>query len=269
MKTLQPEPNRVGRASSADVRACKRWLLGAGARVPVRKAGPLRRGALVLLCAAAAVAWAGDKPGLIPFPQPADYPYHLEGDAFSLGVKALSRDQVEKNFASTLNPDYVVLEVAVYPAKGSSVELREGQFVLRQDQGHDYARAAKPADVARVLQKGNAKRGGRDVTLYPTVGVGYSSGGPYYGRGGGWQTSAGVGVGIGDSQPEASTDADRKTMETELREKGLPVGTFDRPVAGYLYFPLSVSNPHYARLMLDFVADDTVAGAPVTRIELF
>ena len=228
----------------------------------------MRRGVFALLCAAAAVAWAGDKPGLIPLAHPDEYPYHLERDDFSMGVKALSRDQVEKTFASTLNPEYVVLEVAVYPAQGSSVELREGQFVLRQDQGHDYARAAKPADVARVLQKGNARRGGRDVTLYPTVGVGYSSGGPYYGRGG-WRTSAGVGVGIGDSQPEASTDADRKTMETELREKGLPVGTFDRPVAGYLYFPLSVSNPPNARLMLDFVADETVAGAAAARVELY
>ncbi len=27
-------------------------------------------------------------------------------------------------------------------------------------------------------------------------------------------------------------------MELELSEKGLPQGSFDRPVAGYLYFPV-------------------------------
>jgi hypothetical protein len=223
-------------------------------------------GAFGLLCAAV-VAWAGEKPGVIPLAQPGEYPYHLERDDFSLGVKVLSRGDVEKLFASDLNRSYVVLEVAVYPAKGGVVKLSEGQFLLRRDQSSDYARAAQPADVARVLQKGNAKRGGRDVTLYPQVGVGYSSGGPYYN--GGWHTSAGVGVGIGSSEPEASTDADRKTMETELTEKGLPVGTSDKPVAGYLYFPLSVVDPVRARLMLDFVADDTLAGAAAARINLY
>jgi hypothetical protein len=216
---------------------------------------------------AAAVAWAGEKPGVIPLAQPAEYPYHLERNDFSLGVKVLTRGEVEKLFASDLNRGYVVLEVAVYPAQGGVVKLSEGQFLLRRDQSRDYARAAKPADAAGVLQKANAKSGGRDVTLYPQVGVGYSSGGPYYN--GGWHTSAGVGVGIGSTEPEASTDADRKTMETELTEKGLPVGTFDKPVAGYLYFPLSVVDPARARLMLDFVADDSVAGAAAARIDLY
>jgi hypothetical protein len=224
------------------------------------------RGALLLLVAAAVVGWAGEKPGVVPQPQPGDYPYHLDHNDFSLGVKVLSRDQVEKLFASNLNPEYVVVEVAVYPAQGGAIHVSEGQFLLRQDQGHDYARAAEAADVARVLQKGNARRGGRDVTLYPQVGVGYSSGGYY---GGGWHTSVGVGVGIGDSQPEASTDADRKTMATELSEKGLPVGAVDSPVAGYLYFPLSVSDPVRARLMLDFVSDAAAAGAAAVRVELY
>jgi hypothetical protein len=245
---------------------------GSGAIVEGNDKSPktraLRCGTLALLCMAAAVAWAGEKPGVIPLANPGEYPYHLERDDFSLGVKVLTRGQVEKLFASDLNRGYVVLEVAVYPAQGGVVKLSEGQFLLRRDQSSDYARATKPADAARVLQKSNAKRGGRDVTLYPEIGVGYSSGGgPYYNRG--WHTSAGVGVGIGSSEPEASTDADRKTMETELTEKGLPVGTSDKAVAGYLYFPLSVVDPARARLMLDFVSDDTVAGAEAARLDLY
>ena len=247
---------------------CVGWDTAANVR-DIRRSGKtraLRYAALALLCATAGVAGAGE-PGVIPLGQAGEYPYHLERADFSLGAKLLSRGEIERLFASDLNRGHVVVEVAVYPAQSGVVKVSEGQFFLRQDPSRDYARAAKPADAARVLQRSNAKRGGRDVTLYPHVGVGYSSGGPYHNRG--WHTSAGVGVGIGDSEPEASTDDDRKTMETELTEKSLPAGTFDKPVAGYLYFPLTVVDPTGARLKLDFISDETLAGAPVARLSLY
>jgi hypothetical protein len=51
-------------------------------------------------------------------------------------------------------------------------------------------------------------------------------------------TSAGVGVGVGGQRPPqpGSTEADRRTMELELSEKGLPEGNTASPVSGYLYF---------------------------------
>jgi len=74
-------------------------------------------------------------------------------------------------------------------------------------------------------------------------GVGYESGGidPVTGqrRQGGVITSAGVGVGVGSASPKSgSTEADRRTMELELREKGLPEGNSVSPVAGYVYFTI-------------------------------
>jgi hypothetical protein len=84
------------------------------------------------------------------------------------------------------------------------------------------------------------------VVISPSGGIGYESGGidPVTGhpRRGGIVTSAGVGVGVGrgGSPPPkpGSTDADRRTMELELREKGLPAGNTTSAVAGYLYFSM-------------------------------
>lgn len=221
--------------------------------------------AFVLLTAA---ALGGELPGVVPLTQPTDYPYSLERNDFALGAKVLSRQEVDRLFTTDLNRGYVVLEVAIYPAQGGAVNVSAGQFLLREDGSRDYARAAKPSEAAGALQRKNAKRGGgRDVTLYPTVGVGYSTGGPYYGRGG-WNTSVGVGVGVGPSDAPASTEADRDVMETELTDKGIPSGEFDKPVAGYLYFPLTIDDPKQAHLKLDFLADDEVAGSVAVRLDL-
>jgi hypothetical protein len=48
-------------------------------------------------------------------------------------------------------------------------------------------------------------------------------------------------VGI-DSSKAGGTEADRKTMETELRDKSLPQGEAAKPVSGYLYFPVSTNK---------------------------
>ena len=83
----------------------------------------------------------------------------------------------------------------------------------------------------------------RDVSISPTAGIGYESGGidPVTGqrRPGGVVTSTGVGVGVGAPPPKpGSTEADRRTMELELREKGVPEGSTATPVAGYVYFTI-------------------------------
>jgi hypothetical protein len=225
---------------------------------------------LLLASLAAGTVFGGDLPGLVPLPQASDYPYFLDHDEFSLAAKVLSKQEVEKLFATELNRGYIVVEVAVYPPQRGAVKIGAGQFLLRQDDSRDYARAAEPAEVAGSMQRKASKRGGgRDVTLYPQVGVGYSTGGPYYGPGGGWNTSVGVGVGVGgSSDAPASTNADRETMETELTDKGVPSGEIDQPVAGNLYFPLTIDAPKQADLKLDFLADDGVAGAAAVRLDL-
>jgi len=62
-------------------------------------------------------------------------------------------------------------------------------------------------------------------------------------RGGGLSTGASVGVGTGRPQ-SGTSEQDRRAMEMELSEKGLPEGKASKPVSGYLYFPVSGKKKH-------------------------
>jgi hypothetical protein len=86
------------------------------------------------------------------------------------------------------------------------------------------------------------------VDVYGSTGVGYESGSVYdpvtgRRRNGGVYTSSGVGVGTGpraSNPPDpAKTDNDRDQMEQDARDKELPQGSTMKPVAGFLYFPVS------------------------------
>lgn len=180
--------------------------------------------------------------GTVPRSSADRYAVHAAQNGVGIGVVLLSPEQARKLFVSDVNHCCVVVEIALYPAKDRALEVSLNDFALRVN-GTDVA--AKPASakvVASTLQK---KAGStRDVTVFPTVGVGYESGGydPATGthRPGGVYRQAGVGVGIGGNDPQpASTEKDRAAMETELGEKGLPEGSASSPVAGYVYFPLT------------------------------
>lgn len=94
--------------------------------------------------------------------------------------------------------------------------------------------------IAASLQK--ADESTHDIILIPHVGVGYESGtGRYdpttgtYRRSGGVYTSTGVDVIMG-ARSAGPHPGNEEVMALELSEKGLADGTFDRPVAGHLYF---------------------------------
>jgi hypothetical protein len=198
--------------------------------------------ALATACAQAAAA----ESGIRPRPELSDYAVQETGSGVTIAADRLTASQVSNTFATDLNKGWIVVEVAVYPQKGP-VDLDHGDFVLRlaQEDRKTLVRAASPKSIAGILQRKQAPPSESDITLHPTVGVGYESGpgyyDPVYGRrgGGGVRTSVGLGVGIGQagSPPPASTPADRSTMELELTEKSLPEGAAAKPVAGYLYFP--------------------------------
>jgi hypothetical protein len=190
------------------------------------------------LMALAAVAWAGDQAGVKPKFEATDYPAHGATGGATIGARLLTPAQVRNTFSTDLEPGYVVVEVAVYPKDGAQLDLGPGDFTLRIAGTDISTRPAAPRTIAAILQKSGARD--RDIAVYPGVGVGYGSGrgyDPVYGGRGGWSTSTGVGVGIGAPR-QASTEADRKTMELELGDQQLPEKVTTAPVAGYLYFPL-------------------------------
>lgn len=199
----------------------------------IRRFGPW---AIIVTCTA--LAFAGPK-GTVPRSSASRYPSHVENQGAALGAKLLTADETHKAFTSDVNRCCMVVEIGLYPAKDKSADVSLNDFVLHVKDSESASKASSAKVVAASLQK--KAQSGRDVTVSPTVGVGYGTGpsyDPVYGpRGGGVSTAAGVGVGIGSrgDQP-GSSDKDRAVMETELSEKGLPEGTAATPVAGYLYF---------------------------------
>jgi hypothetical protein len=180
------------------------------------------------------------------------YPAHAEQDGVAMGAVLLTSQEARKDFVSDVNHCCLVVEVALYPQKGQNLDVSLNDFSLRTIGSDSAVKAASATLISGTLQKKAAAS--RDVVVSPSAGVGYESGvvyDPMTGqprRGGGVYTQTGVGVGIGSPGGQGGgTDADRKVMEAELDEKGLPEGAAVTPVAGYLYFPLAkkTKNAHY------------------------
>lgn len=189
-----------------------------------------------------ALAFAAPK-GTVPRSNAARYPVHAQTDAATIGARLLSSEEARKTFVSDINHCCVVVEFAIYPEKDKPISVSLDYFTLRRSGSDTAAKPSSAKVVSAALQK--SAREQRDITVSPTVGVGYGSGTVYdpatgTQRRGGVYTSTGVGVGIGSkgNVPGAS-EKDRAVMETELSEKGLPEGETATPVAGYLYFPIS------------------------------
>jgi hypothetical protein len=182
---------------------------------------------LGLAIAANCVLLANAQRGLPARSTPDNYAAKANVSDFVVAAEVIAPEQVRNEFSTTLVPTYQVLEVAIYPSKGSSIDLSPLDFGLRVD--GRLIRPAAPRTIAARNQK--KARSGRDITLWPAVGVSTGT----YGTG----TNVGVGVGMGGNGPRpASSDRDRRVMETELDDRGLQDGVADKPVAGYLYFPV-------------------------------
>ncbi len=192
---------------------------------PVKVAGMC----ILLVCGLGAQQPAA---GIRPRTKVTDYAVHHQAKDFTLGAARLSSVEVANAFVTELNKGYVVVEVGLYPAPSTALTVVREDFALRVAGTKTVLRPASPETIAAILQKRPSAE--RDVTLYPTGAVVFGNGGT--------GTSVGLGVGIGNKPTNGTTEADRKTMETELRDKGLPPGKTEKPVAGYLYFPRSTNE---------------------------
>ncbi len=194
-----------------------------------------------------------------------DYQASKVESQYSIGAKLLSKTQIQNSFATPLAGRYVVVEVGFYPADGKSIDLERSNFALLTGDSKSSVTPATPEEIASILQK--RPESSRDVTLYPTANVGYESYPVYTGNGvkrvGGPIVGAGMGVGLGNNTSAATTDSDRKTMETELSDKELKSGDVSSPVAGYLYFP--VTGKEKAGYQLEYRGADTTSKLPLSE----
>jgi len=200
-------------------------------------------------------AFARGRDGLPARSTPDSYPAKGEVKGLVVAAEAMDQEQIRNEFSTKLVPNYQVLEIALYPAKGSPVDVSPMDFALRID-----GRLIRPADprtiAARNQKSANSRQ--RDITLWPSVGVSTGT----------WGTGAnvGVGVGMGGGRPApASTDRDRHVMETELDDRDLPDGVADKPVAGYLYFPVGETKSRSAELVYQHDSGDVKIALELPR----
>jgi hypothetical protein len=207
----------------------------------------------LLVCSlGAALAAAGTRPRASSF----DYRTQATSGDVTIGAEIIPPAQVRNLFATDLSK-YVVVEVAVYPKDATTANLQKLDFALKV--GSDVVRAANPAAIAKTRQQASTPRPSSpsDINVYPTAEIGYESG-PYHR---GVYTATGVGVAVGGPPAPpgyppapASTGADRDVMRQELADNELPEGATSKPVAGYLYFP--VSSKKKATYDLEFYGPD-------------
>ena len=199
----------------------------------------------------------GNSDGTRPHSEASKYPISVEKGDFKLGARLLSKHEVMQAFVTDLNRGYVVVEVALYPGK-DEIDLANTDFTL-QISGLDAEFTPQdPARIAAGVQQTAPAQ--RQVGIIPYGSVGYESGprrNDRYGNqtgGRGVRTSVGVGV-ILDRNPPASTSQDRRVMQQELEDKGLPQGVTDAPIAGYLYFAVE-KLPKNAEHQLEYATEN-------------
>jgi hypothetical protein len=197
---------------------------------------------ILTLCFAGLVS-AGDN-GIPAHRSPSDYPAHQDGKAGSglaaIGAVIVPAEQVRKMFSSEISRDYVVVEVAMYPAGNGSFEADRFDFGLKA--GDRIAHADSAGNVALPPGDRSPDMRGPDpkINVQHEVGVVYSrTNDPYYGKRSGVGVYESTSVSNAPPPPSQKTPSgvDPRIVEEKLRDKALPEGPTARPVAGYLYFP--------------------------------
>jgi len=201
--------------------------------------------ASLLLCLLCLPLFAADGPkGTVPRTDVAAYPAHTQAAGVAIGANLLDPDQVKRTFVSDVNHCCIVVEVALYPSKDNAAGLNVSMndFILRRGTSDVAAKPTTADVVAATLHK--KSNSGRSVAVTPSLGVGYQNG--YYDPVTGPEAPGTVyrgGVNVATPHKSGSSDKDRRVMESELGEKGLPEGAASTPVSGYLYFPISGKKP--------------------------
>lgn len=187
-----------------------------------------------LLLLSAACAYSQE--ALPARPSPEAYPRQAQlGDlVLAAEYQGHGINAAERPFAT---PDYIVIELAVFPKAGQTVKINPGQFTLRLNGKKSVLFPATPSMVAASLQYPNSE-GYRGIEASGGIGnAGVILGGPgrsprFPGDPGGAYPRVGVGM-----------PGPAETPMNDAPEAVVRLGWADsevaRPAAGYLYFPYS------------------------------
>ncbi|MDQ2900577.1 MAG: hypothetical protein M3Y07_12380 [Acidobacteriota bacterium] len=176
--------------------------------------------------------------GTEPRPKVLDYPVHVSIEELELGAEYLVHS-FSNGKQSYFTPDYLVIEVAVYPAKGREIEINNGQFALRINRKKQTLGPQPPGFVAASLKypdwtwhpgvTATAGIGDEGVTIGRQPRVNRFPGDPTE-----QQTRLPRVPGAAKPEPPEESRADVVVVEKALLEEPARF-----PASGFLYFPYS------------------------------
>ena len=186
----------------------------------------------------AAVAFAQ---GTQPKAKPADYPVNGESGTVGIGAEFLVHSYYGGG-QMLFTSDYVVVEVALFPAPGETITVSAGSFALRLNGKKQVLGAQAPGIVAASLRFSSFNR----PNLQASAGVGDT--GVILGRPRPVERYPGDPSGRSrtpapprapDPDNSGTQPAEQVKPEDALVSAALPEGETRWPVSGYLYFPFS------------------------------
>ena len=202
--------------------------------------------AIALICMSSSIAQTHR--GVIPRSAATEYAAHASQDNVQIGASLLTHKDLKKIFATDVNQCCLVVEVALYPSKDNFVKISLDDFMLRET-GMELGTKPSTPDVLsarlevqpvppdREHRAGVSSSSdiGYERTTQQTGSDRTSSGGVIQ------RSSVGIGVPIGGGgsrvpESQSAAEGNRRAIEAELTEKGLPETSAWDPVAGYLYF---------------------------------
>jgi len=173
--------------------------------------------------------------------KPADYPAHATLGATSIGAEYLVHSIPAGN-QTLLTPEYLVIDVAVFPPRGSAVEIGSGTFTLRLNGKKQVLYPVSPGFVAASL-----KYPDWEIRPHAEATAGMGDTGVVIGRPpvvGRFPDDPRPGQSRLPRAPKAPVPDDQRGVEHDSPESidqviartALPEGPAPKPVSGYLYF---------------------------------
>jgi hypothetical protein len=198
---------------------------------------PVRLVALVLLALAPALA----QRGVPPKANAADYPAHAQAGDVAVGAEYTTRSIPGPGGVTVDALDYLCVEVALFPPKGTKLAVADQQFMLRINGKKEALYPEAPGFVASALKypdwerrpqlEGSGGLGGVGVILGQPRTVGRFPGDR---RDSDAQTPPQPRA--PDSTPGGVERQSKVRPEEVVVDAALPAGDFSGPIAGYLYF---------------------------------
>ncbi len=181
--------------------------------------------------------------GTEPKAKPEEYPVQAHakvlGQPVGVGAEFMVHS-FSRGEESYIAPEFLVVEVALFPAKGANLSISPSQFTLRINGKKQVLQAQSPEMVASSLDHPQWQNRPRFEAGGGMGGIGVGTGRPQPTNIPGQPPEPGTRLpnppGVPQDNPGAVEPRQRVSPQELAVQTALPSGDFHRPVSGFLYF---------------------------------